>query len=107
MKKDLAFWREHMAAIEQEGISISAYAKRHDIPLKRLYYWLRKVRLAAAPAKASGAKAFVALRISEPEAVPVPMGCVLILAGGMRLEMPALPSPTWLMALNRPTQGAR
>ncbi len=106
MKKGLAFWSEHMAAIKQGGISTSAYAKRHDIPVKSLYYWQRKVRLAAAPAKVAGPKAFVALRVSEP-AESTPMGCVLVLACGMRLEMPALPSPAWLTALSRSAQGAR
>lgn len=107
MKKGLAFWSTHLAAIKQEGISTSAYAKRHGIALKRLYYWQRKVRLAAAPAKVLGPKAFVALRIGEPVAVSTPMGCVLVLACGMRLEMPALPSPAWLTALSRSAQGAR
>ena len=66
MKKGLAFWSEHVAAIKQEGISTSAYAKRHDIALKSLYYWQRKVRLAAAPGKPIVPKTFVALRIYRP-----------------------------------------
>lgn len=107
MKKGLAFWSEHVAAIKQEGISTSAYAKRHDIALKSLYYWQRKVRLAAAPGKPIVPKTFVALRVGESVAVSAPMGCVLILACGMRLEMPALPSPAWLAALSRSAQGAR
>ena len=107
MKKSLAFWSEHIAAIKREGISTSAYAKRHDLPIKSLYYWQRKVRLAAAPAKVIRPKAFVALRVGEPVTVSSPMGCVLVLASGMRLEMPALPSPAWLSALSRSAQGAR
>jgi transposase-like protein len=106
MKKSLAFWSEHIAAIKQEGISTSAYAKRHDLPLKSLYYWQRKALLATAPAKAITPKAFVTLRVSEPVAVSASMGCVLVLACGMRLEMPALPSPAWLTALSRSAQGA-
>ena len=107
MKQDLSFWQEHMAAIERAGISTSAYAKRHGLPIKRLYYWLNKVRLAATPTEVIARKAFVAVRVGEPVAVAAPMGCVLTLACGMRLEMSDLPSPGWLMALNRSAQGAR
>ncbi len=62
MNQDLAFWSKHMAAIKQEGISTSAYAKRHGLAAKSLYYWQRKARRAAAPTKVVGPKAFVALR---------------------------------------------
>jgi len=62
MKKGLAFWSAHLAAIKREGISTSAYAKRHGIALKSLYYWQRKVRLAAAPDEAIASKTFVALQ---------------------------------------------
>ncbi|HWZ48469.1 MAG TPA: hypothetical protein VNX00_09670 [Herbaspirillum sp.] len=107
MRKGSAFWSAHMAAIKREGISTSAYAKRHGIALKSLYYWQRKARQAAAPAKARQSKTFVALRVAETVAVPAPIGCVLILACGMRLEMAALPAPAWLDALHRAAQGAR
>ncbi len=106
MRQDSVFWSKHMAAIKQEGISTSAYAKRHGIAAKSLYYWQRKARLTAARNKVIGSKAFVALRVGEPAAVPVTTACTLILAGGVRLEMPALPSPAWVIALSRSAQGA-
>ena len=107
MKKGRAFWAAHIAAIEEEGVATSAYAKRHELALKSLYYWQRKVRLAAAaPIKPISPRAFVALRVSEPVAAPGSMACVLVLACGMRLEMPVLPSPAWLAALSRSAQGA-
>lgn len=111
MGHSMAIWLEHQAAIKREGTSTSAYAKRHNIPIKNLYYWLRKVRAAAVPASVVAPKVFVALRVAEPVTLPVPppvpMSCVLILGSGMRLEMPALPSPAWLIALSRSVQGAR
>jgi len=107
MKKDWAFWTAHIAAIKEEGIATSAYAKRHELVLKSLYYWQRKVRLVAAPTKLISPKAFVALWVSEPVAGSASMACVLVLACGMRLELPALPSPTWLAALSRSAQEAR
>lgn len=107
MKKDRAFWMAHIAAIEEEGVATSAYAKRHELALKSLYYWQRKIRQAAAPTKSISPQAFVALRVSEPVANSASMACVLVLACGMRLELPALPSPAWLAALNRSAQEVR
>lgn len=108
MKKALAMWTAHIEAIKREGVSTVSYAKRHDLPVKRLYYWQRKARLAAGATSAAAgkSKAFVALRVVEPAAVTLATGCILVLASGMRLEMPALPAPAWLAALARSAQGA-
>lgn len=60
MEKDLAFWQEHMAAIERAGISISAYAKRHDIHHASLciaaYGFLMRERLSGAKKTAINSK---------------------------------------------------
>ena len=97
-------------------MSTRAYAKRHDMTLSSLYYWQRKLKSAppiatkAEPvATAKPSSKFVALRINEPERVmpPAPTRCTLVLAGGMRLEMPALPSPQWLADLGHCAQGVR
>lgn len=107
MKKELAMWMAHIEAIKREGVSTGSYAKQHNIPVKRLYYWQRKARLAtgATSAAAVQSNAFVAVRVAEPAAT-VATGCVLVLASGMRLEMPALPAPAWLAAFARSAQGA-
>ena len=107
MEKGRAFWTAHVAAIEEEGVATSVYAKRHELALKSLYYWQRKARLAAAPTKPISPQAFVALRVSEPVANSASLSCVLVLACGMRLELPALPSPAWLVALSRSAQEVR
>lgn len=109
-------WSNHIEAIKTQGISTRAYAKRHDIALSTLYYWQRKLKPALpVPAKVEPlattkqSSRFVALRINGPErmAPPAPTHCTLVLAGGMRLEMPALPSPQWLADLGRCAQGVR
>jgi transposase-like protein len=105
MKEGLAFWMEHVAAIKREGISASAYAKRHGVAVTRLYYWQRKLRAAAVPAEAIQPRAFVALRVGHAVGARVPANCTLVLESGMRLEMMALPTPEWLAALGRATQG--
>lgn len=107
-QKGTAFWAEHVAAIKREAISTSAYAKRHKIALKSLYYWQRKLNAGAAPqVRASQPKAFVTLRVSEPVVGQGQASCTLVLESGMRLEMSALPAPAWLAAVGRATQGVR
>ena len=116
MKKAKHDWSSHIEAIRIQGISTRAYAKRHDLALSALYYWQRKLKSApSVHTKAEPLAAtkrfpkFVALHINEPQqaARPAPTHCTLVLAGGMRLEMPALPSPQWLADLGRCAQGAR
>jgi hypothetical protein len=110
MNKKAEFWRAHVVAVKREGVSTSAYAKRHALAVKSLYYWQRKLNGATcATAVASRASAFVALRMDAPVAVvgQAPAGCALLLGCGMRLEMAMLPTPEWLVALGRAAQGAR
>jgi transposase-like protein len=116
MKKAKHDWTSHIEAIKTQGISTRAYANRHDLGLSALYYWQRKLKLTSPVHAEAGALAvtrasskFVALRLSEPERVvpPASTHCTLVLAGGLRLEMPTLPSPQWLADLDRRTQGAR
>ena len=106
-QRGTTFWAEHVAAIKREAISTSAYAKRHKIAVKSLYYWQRKLNAATAPQVPTlPPKAFVALRVCEP-VEQVPICCTLVLDSGMRLEMSALPAPIWLAALGRAAQGVR
>ena len=110
MKKAKHDWSGHVAAIKTQGISTRAYARQHDLALSTLYYWQRKLQ----PATVGGAKAkpvaantqvgkFVALRVRDlgDEVARATTGCTLVLTGGMRLEMTALPEPQWLAALGR------
>jgi hypothetical protein len=105
MNKGTAFWMGHVAAIRREGISTNAYAKRHGIAVKRLYYWQRKAAIAVSAGSIQPG-AFVALRVESPVGALAPNNCTLLLASGVRLEMGNLPSPEWLAALDRAMQGA-
>ena len=40
------FWAEHVAALKVAAIDASEYASRHDIAVKSLYYWRRKLKVA-------------------------------------------------------------
>ena len=53
-----------------------------------------------------GLAKFVALRVVDA-AAGAATPCTLVLASGLRLEMAALPSPAWLLALDQAQTGAR
>jgi len=114
MKDTRSYWSQHLATIQTQGISASAYARQQELSLASLYYWRRKLQLEVAPAVVALADAkpqskFVALRVSDvvPEVAPVSARCTLVLGGGMRLEMSALPDPQWLAGVSRAAdQGA-
>jgi hypothetical protein len=112
------FWSEHLATIQFQGVSASAYAKQHGLAQASLYDWQRKLRPAApapstvstaattAPSKAPGQ--FITLSIGDTlgHGARPAMACTLVLAGGVQLQMSALPDPQWLLAVGRSAQGA-
>lgn len=105
MNMGAEFWMAHVAASQLETISASEYAKRHDLSVKSLYYWRRKLKK---PGKADAALPvgkFVELRIAPGGSRP--NNCTLVLPSGLRLEMSALPQPEWLAALVRAVPGMR
>ena len=108
MEGDTEFWTSHVEACRREGSAASVYARRHGLTLASLYYWRRKLKLAAAVNGCGGAAGkFVALRVTDV-AGGAPAGpCTLVLRSGLRLELAALPSPTWLLAFDQAHTGAR
>ena len=114
MKMGTEFWESHVAAAKHETISASEYARRHGISVAALYYWQRKLKTATAstpkkvstPAHPTHANQFVELRVLDKQSIP-PCPCILIISSELRLEMTALPEPSWLVALGYAMQGAR
>ena len=94
MKNRTEFWTAHVAAVKHEAISASAYARRHGLSITALYYWQRKQQTNA---EVNDASKFVALRVAEQRPCP----CTLVLPSGLHLEIPVLPTPGWLAALDR------
>jgi hypothetical protein len=109
MTAESAIWTAHVAAVKQRSISARAYAQQHDISLASLYYWKRKLKDASANPEVApqAVSKFVALRLPAATPAPRSISCTLILASGLRLEMPALPAPEWLAAVGRAFQEAR
>jgi len=112
MKNTRQYWSNQVEAIKSQGVTTSAYARQYGISLAALYYWQRKLQLEVAPhsmalAAPKPQSKFVAVRVTDAVADIAPSwGCTLVLSGGMRLEMSALPDPQWLAALGRANQGA-
>ncbi len=111
MKKhsNATFWKDHVAAALQDPVSISAYAKRHVIPVKSLYYWHKKINKINSASKpvAEIATPFIAVRIPEKNHEQRSANFALVLAQNIRLEMAAPPAPEWLANFIRAMQGAR
>ena len=110
MEGDTEFWTSHVEACRRGGLAASVYARQHGLTLSSLYYWRRKVKLAAAVSDGSArgaASKFVALRVVDAAAGVVTAPCTLVMRSGLRLELVALPSPAWLLALDQANAGAR
>jgi transposase-like protein len=90
MEGDTEFWTSHVEACRREGSAASVYARQHGLRLASLYYWRRKLKLAAAvnDGRDGGSTGkFVALRVMDV-AGGAPTGpCTLVLRSGLRLEL--------------------
>ncbi len=115
MKDSVQMWERHLAAAHQEKLSTRAYAKKHGLSLSALYYWQRKLQGAAKLRTSANpinhvnqASKFLTLRVAhvDPVVTQRPGSCTLVLGGGIRLEMSALPDPRWVAELGRAAQGA-
>lgn len=110
MEGDTEFWTSHVEACRREGTAASVYARQHGLVLASLYYWRRKLKLSATvdgDGASGSANQFVALRVVDA-AADAPAGpCTLVLRSGLRLELAALPSPAWLLALEQVHAGVR
>ena len=105
MKMGVEFWAAHVAASQLEAIPASEYARRHDLSVKSLYYWRRKLKQSDKTGASQPVGKFVALRIASGAARQ--SNCTLAFSCGLRLEMSALPQPEWLAALALAMPGAR
>jgi transposase-like protein len=109
MEGDTEFWTSHVEACRREGTAASVYARQHGLTLASLYYWRRKLKLAAtvSDGASSPANKFVALRVVKAATGDATVMCTLVLRSGLRLELAALPSPAWLQTLDQAHARAR
>ena len=108
MEGDTEFWTSHVKVCHRQGIAASVYARQHGRTLASLYYWRRKLKLAAGVDDGGGiANKFVALRMVDVPAVAATDPCTLLLRSGLRLELAELPWLAWLVAFEQARAGAR
>jgi transposase-like protein len=111
MEGDTEFWTSHVEACRREGMVASEYARQHGLTPASLYYWRRKLKLATTVddggTDSGPANPFVALRVVDAAAGTLAGSCTLVLRSGLRLELAALPSPAWLLALEQVNAGLR
>lgn len=107
MNIDIEFWTSHVDAARREGVPASVYAREHGLALASLYYWRRKLHIAAAASAGGSTGKFVALRVVVDAPTVQACHCALLLGSGLRLEMAALPSPDWLLAVAQANSGER
>lgn len=105
MEGDTEFWSSHVEACRREGGAMSLYARQHGLTLASLYYWRRKLNLAAGDSTSVPPNKFIALRVVDAAAGAATGACTLVLRSGLRLELAALPSPAWLLALEQAHAG--
>ncbi len=104
MRLDAKSWSAHLEAARKEGVPLTQYAKRYGLSHKTLYNWKKKLKLLQEVVEPKRENKFVALGVTEM-AGEKPVCSSLILPSGLRLEISGLPSPAWLLAMNRAAQG--
>ena len=105
-----AWWEMYLDVIAREGIATKTYAQREGLPVSILYYWRRRLKALKLDtpqpntrAGAPVARQFVpvSLGVTGPDPTGAANRYVLTLDGGLRLELPGLPSPQWLAQVNQ------
>lgn len=94
MAEEPVNWSVHLSAIEAEGISVQAYARRENLSAASLYYWRKRLKPQVVPPGDRPVPQLVAVQLSEPPHIG--QRCTLWLAPGVRLELSTLPSGAWL-----------
>lgn len=105
ISKGVQFWTEHLVGVKREGLSLMAYAGKHGLRIKTLYYWSSKLKRAGGVKLAPTDSQFVALRVTQAPRVKSEPSCVLVVNSTLRLELQLLPSPQWLAALAQSLRG--
>lgn len=102
------FWRaaearEALADCARSGETVAAFARRHGLSAKRLYWWRRRLRKQRTVQ--SGETRLIPLML-RPEPIEPPPTKVAVTEGGLRVEVgdASAVSPAWIAALLRLTR---
>lgn len=102
MSKGKEFWRSHVLASGPKGTQLQEYARRHGLKIGTLRWWRSKLRDEVVAPKVATSR-FVAVRVAPvvtPDH-PAPVVTSLGIGERLRLELPSVPSPQWLAAMDK------
>jgi len=102
------FWtavdaREALAACSRSGETIGAFARRHGLAAKRLYWWRRRLKSDTAVEDGDARLIPVTVRAERVEPRAATSGSVAVVAGELRIEVgeAGAVSPAWIAELLR------
>lgn len=83
------FWAAHLSAIDQCGVSVTEYAREHNLSAPSLYGWRNRLRNASATEQRLHFSEVVVTQSAVPSRV-------LLRIGDALLEFEQLPDAVWL-----------
>lgn len=60
------FWLAHIQGCTEQGRSLAAYAKDHDLKVSALYYWNKRLRTLGRLPRIEAGSGFTAVQIASP-----------------------------------------
>lgn len=95
-----ALWQERINQWQQSGLRLTAFARQHELDIKRLAYWRLRLNTHAS---GSAHQTLIPLRIqpispqSGVSAPPAPAACLIITSpGGWHISLPTTLPVAWL-----------
>jgi transposase len=85
--------REVLDAHRRSGVSLVAFARRHGLEVKRLYWWRRRLKSAPGPTRPTAVR-FLPVAVRPVESAPARIE--ILLRGGRRLRVGADCDLGWL-----------
>lgn len=88
---DERFWLDHLKAIDASGLTTKAYGEQHNLGVKKLYEWRKKLRthgVLAMPTGQGVGNPFMAVQV-KPVFSEAVAHCV-VQCGSLRLELDRL-----------------
>jgi hypothetical protein len=97
---------EHLQKAREEGLSISAYARKHGIPAQRIFDAVARLRRRGSlPAHSAKRSKFIAVKITPPPISNATV-CRMLAPGGLVIECLQWPPRSWLESLTRTPDAA-
>jgi hypothetical protein len=97
---------EHWEKARQEGVSICAYARAHEIPVQRIYDAVGRLRRRGALSDHSAKRGkFIAVKITPPQ-ISNAMVCRIVLPSGLVMECLQWPPRSWMESVTRAPDAA-